>query len=48
MPEPPTPNLDILRAMEHSDLPDITEAWNQPGANAGAYIDSISMARLRQ
>jgi putative acetyltransferase len=33
MPEPPD---DILiRAMEPADLPDLTEAWNQPGAYGG-------------
>ncbi|WP_394763874.1 hypothetical protein [Phenylobacterium sp.] len=47
MPQPPNPDI-LVRAMEPSDLPDITEARNQPGANAGAYIDSISMARLRR
>jgi putative acetyltransferase len=38
MPEPPKPdpNPDILiRAMEPADLPDLTEAWNQPGAYGG-------------
>ena len=38
MPEPPRPgpNPDILiRAFEPADLPDLTEAWNQPQAYAG-------------
>ncbi len=38
MPEPP-PNASrtdiLIRAMEPADLPDMTEAWNQPRAYAG-------------
>lgn len=33
MPEPPSEIL--IRAFEPSDLPDLTEAWNQPRAYAG-------------
>jgi len=33
MPEPP-PDI-LIRALEPSDLPDLTEAWNQPRAYAG-------------
>jgi putative acetyltransferase len=36
MPEPPEPKTDILiRALEPADIPELTEAWNQPGAYAG-------------
>ncbi len=39
MPEPPTgppPDDVLIRAMEPADLPDLTQAWNQPRAYAGA------------
>ena len=36
MPEPPIPKPDILvRALEPGDIPELTEAWNQPNAYAG-------------
>ena len=37
MPEPPSsPRTDILiRALEPEDIPELTEAWNQPGAYSG-------------
>ena len=34
MPEPPPDDI-LIRAMEPDDLPDLTEAWNQPRAHAG-------------
>ena len=34
----PAPSGDILiRAMEPEDVPDLTEAWNQPGAYSGTF-----------
>lgn len=36
MPEPPIPKPDVLiRALEPEDIPELTEAWNQPNAYAG-------------
>lgn len=54
----PKPPDILIRALEPGDLPDLTEAWNQPRAYAGAlqlpytsldgaYADSVTMARLR-
>ena len=36
MPEPPKrpPNDILIRALEPADIPDLTEAWNQPLAIA--------------
>ena len=49
MPEPPSPNPDILvRAMEPADLPDITEAWNQPRAYAGTLQLPFTSLEARQ
>ncbi len=51
MPEPPKPepNPDILiRAMEPADLPDITEAWNQPSAYAGTLQLPYTSLEARQ
>jgi putative acetyltransferase len=46
MPEPPS---DILvRAMEPADLPDITEAWNQPRAYAGTLQLPFTSLDARQ
>jgi putative acetyltransferase len=46
MPEPPS---DILiRAMEPADLPDITEAWNQPRAYAGTLQLPFTSLEARQ
>jgi putative acetyltransferase len=46
MPEPPS---DILiRAMEPADLPDITEAWNQPRAYAGTLQLPFTSLETRQ
>ena len=51
MPEPPKPkpNPDILiRAMESADLPDLTEAWNQPRAYAGTLQLPFTSLEARQ
>ena len=49
MPEPPKPNPDILiRGMEPADLPDITEAWNQPKAYAGTLQLPFTSLETRQ
>jgi putative acetyltransferase len=49
MPEPPIPTPDILiRAMEPEDLPDITEAWNQPRAYAGTLQLPFTSLEARQ
>lgn len=49
MPEPPKPSPDILiRAMEPADLPDITEAWNQPRAYAGTLQLPFTSLEARQ
>ena len=46
MPEPPA---DILiRALEPGDLPDLTEAWNQPGAYAGTLQLPYTSLEARQ
>jgi len=46
MPEPPS---DILiRAMEPADLPDVTEAWNQPKAYAGTLQLPYTSLEARQ
>ncbi|MFI4965591.1 MAG: GNAT family N-acetyltransferase [Caulobacterales bacterium] len=47
MPEPPD---DILiRALEPADLPDVTEAWNQPQAYAGTLqLPYTSLAARQQ
>jgi putative acetyltransferase len=46
MPEPPE---DILiRAMEPGDVPDVTEAWNQPRAYAGTLQLPYSALAARQ
>src|SRR5678816_4137745 len=45
MPEPP----DILiRALEPGDLPDLTEAWNQPNAYAGTLQLPYTSLEARQ
>jgi putative acetyltransferase len=47
--DPPIPNPDILvRAMEPADLPDITEAWNQPRAYAGTLQLPFTSLEARQ
>jgi putative acetyltransferase len=51
MPEPrkSEPPSDILiRAMEPADLPDITEAWNQPRAYAGTLQLPFTSLETRQ
>jgi putative acetyltransferase len=46
MPEPPE---DILiRAMEPADIPDLTEAWNQPRAYAGTLQLPYTSLEARQ
>jgi putative acetyltransferase len=47
--DPPIPKTDILiRAMEPADLPDITEAWNQPRAYAGTLQLPYTSLEARQ
>jgi putative acetyltransferase len=46
MPEPPD-NI-LIRAMEPADLPDITEAWNQPQAYAGTLQLPFTSLEARQ
>ena len=47
--DPPIPTTDILiRAMEPADLPDITEAWNQPRAYAGTLQLPYTSLEARQ
>lgn len=47
--DPPIPKTDILiRAMEPADLPDITEAWNQPRAYAGTLQLPFTSLEARQ
>ena len=51
MPEPPNPdpNPDILiRALESGNLPDVTEAWNQPRAYAGTLQLPFTSLEARQ
>jgi putative acetyltransferase len=46
MPEPPSDI--VIRAMEPADLPDITEAWNQPRAYAGTLQLPFTSLDARQ
>jgi L-phenylalanine/L-methionine N-acetyltransferase len=46
MPEPPSDI--VIRAMEPADLPDITEAWNQPRAYAGTLQLPYTSLEARQ
>jgi putative acetyltransferase len=46
MPEPP--ETVLIRAMEPADLPDITEAWNQPRAYAGTLQLPFTSLEQRQ
>ena len=47
--DPPISKPDILiRAMEPADLPDITEAWNQPRAYAGTLQLPFTSLDTRQ
>jgi putative acetyltransferase len=51
MPEPPKPKPNpgvLIRAMEATDLPDITEAWNQPLAYAGTLQLPFTSLESRQ
>jgi putative acetyltransferase len=51
MPEPPEPQPKsgiLIRAMEPADLPDITEAWNQPRAYAGTLQLPFTSLEARQ
>jgi putative acetyltransferase len=46
MPEPPEQIL--IRAMEPGDVPDLTEAWNQPNAYAGTLQLPYASVEARQ
>jgi putative acetyltransferase len=46
MPEPP-PDI-LIRALEPGDLPDLTEAWNQPRAYAGTLQLPFTSLDARQ
>ncbi|THD64029.1 GNAT family N-acetyltransferase [Phenylobacterium sp.] len=47
--DPPIPRSDILiRAAEPSDVPDLTEAWNQPQAYAGTLQLPFTSVEARQ
>lgn len=49
MPEPPIPASDILiRALEPGDIPELTEAWNQPKAYAGTLQLPFTSVDARQ
>ncbi|MGZ6018139.1 MAG: GNAT family N-acetyltransferase [Phenylobacterium sp.] len=51
MPEPnekPPPADILIRAMETEDLPDLTEAWNQPRAYAGTLQLPFTSLESRQ
>ncbi|HZZ32729.1 MAG TPA: hypothetical protein VFE10_12150, partial [Phenylobacterium sp.] len=49
MPEPPIPKSGILiRALEPGDIPDLTEAWNQPNAYAGTLQLPYASVDARQ
>jgi L-phenylalanine/L-methionine N-acetyltransferase len=51
MPEPPIrppPDDILIRAMEPTDLPDLTEAWNQPRAYAGTLQLPYTSLEARQ
>jgi len=43
----PRPDI-LIRAMEPADLPDVTEAWNQPGAYAGTLQLPYTSLETRQ
>lgn len=45
--DPPSSDI-IVRAMEPSDLPDLTEAWNQPNAYAGTLQLPFTSLDARQ
>ncbi|WP_372784125.1 GNAT family N-acetyltransferase [Phenylobacterium sp.] len=47
--DPPQPKTDILiRALEPGDIPDLTEAWNQPLAYAGTLQLPYTSVDARQ
>lgn len=46
MPEPP-PDI-LIRALEPGDIPDLTEAWNQPNAYAGTLQLPYTSVDARQ
>ncbi|HEX4708856.1 GNAT family N-acetyltransferase [Phenylobacterium sp.] len=47
--DPPQPKTDIvIRALEPADLPDLTEAWNQPRAYAGTLQLPYTSLEARQ
>jgi putative acetyltransferase len=49
MPEPPISKSEILiRALEPGDIPDLTEAWNQPDAYAGTLQLPYTSVDARQ
>ncbi|THD65346.1 GNAT family N-acetyltransferase [Phenylobacterium sp.] len=49
MPEPPIRKADILiRALEPGDIPELTEAWNQPNAYAGTLQLPYTSVDARQ
>jgi putative acetyltransferase len=51
MPEPPpqtSPNDILIRALEPADIPDLTEAWNQPLAYAGTLQLPYASVDARQ
>lgn len=46
--EPPSKTDILIRAMEPADLPEITEAWNQPRAYAGTLQLPYTSLEARQ
>ena len=45
--DPPNPDI-LIRALEPGDLPDLTEAWNQPQAYAGTLQLPFTSLESRQ
>jgi L-phenylalanine/L-methionine N-acetyltransferase len=51
MPEPPNPGPNpniLIRALEPEDIPELTEAWNQPQAYAGTLQLPFASKEARQ
>jgi putative acetyltransferase len=46
--DPPSKTEILIRAMEPADLPDVTEAWNQPKAYAGTLQLPFTSLEARQ
>lgn len=44
----PPPDDIVIRAMEPGDLPDLTEAWNQPGTYAGTLQLPFTSLEVRE